>query len=57
MSNAIKKEIAARDDSEIECVTKYKIIKNFVNKYPNDKDLGRKIRAYMLKVELKRKGL
>ena len=46
MSDAIKKELEAIEDLKKEnCITKSSIIREFIYKYPNDKELGKRIRA------------
>jgi hypothetical protein len=55
--DAIKRELEAIKDKELEtkCPTKYSIIREFVDEYPNDQTLGRKIREYLLKIKLNNK--
>ena len=58
MSEGIRKEIEAIQDKEKEmCETKYKIIKDFAKKYPNDAELGKCVRAFLLKQKLKKKRI
>jgi len=58
MPQNVKDELSARQEKEREKerdqFIKYKIIKDFIKKYPNDAVLGNKIRNYFLKLKLKK---
>jgi len=50
---AIKNELNAIKDKELECPTSTRIIKEMSKKYPNDQKFGTKVRQYLQKLKKK----